>query len=192
VEPGPIPPHERTWRHPSELGPRAHAEAPSGRANHTLALVGASGTLVVALIAVLVVVTSPRSGDESTTLSATTMPAFVTVSPTVTSPAALANGDRDIKRVPTPTLLLASLIAIPNEVASAPQSLTGKPHVAAALPKDEERVMVQTDEMTYHCTWADLPMLEMPDGSLVVDGDGSLVAEVDGGELIELAGFDDD
>lgn len=192
MEPGPIPPHERTWRHPSELGPRAHVDDRAGRPNHTLGLVVASGTLMVALVAVLVVTTTPRPGDEATMLSATTMPAYVAVSPAASSPVALASAERDVKRLPTPALLLTRLIAIPNEVASAPHFHADVPRVAAALPLADDRVTVQTDEMTYHCTWAVLSMLDIPDGALVVDGDGALVAEIDGGELVELAGFSDD
>jgi hypothetical protein len=40
--------------------------------------------------------------------------------------------------------------------------------------------------VTYHCTWADVGLLEMPDGTMVVDGDGDLVAHVDEGEVIAL------
>lgn len=194
MEPGPLPPHERTWRHPSELGPSAGDAVVASRSSHGLALVVASGTLVVALIAVLVVTTTPRSGEQGVTLSATTMPPFVSTAPADSSPAAMVNADTadETKRTPTPTLLLASLVAIPTQVASAPQFLTSVPDVADDLPRAGESVTVQTDHMTYHCTWADLALFEMPDGAIVVDTDGSLVAQIDGGELVELAGFTDD
>ena len=53
--------------------------------------------------------------------------------------------------------------------------------------------MVQTDDVTYHCTWADVAeQLLAHDGAIVVDLDGALVAHVDDGELVEVAGLSDD
>jgi hypothetical protein len=48
VEPGPLPPHERSWRHPSELGPtRVDVDDPPSN-SHLVALVG--GTPATALL----------------------------------------------------------------------------------------------------------------------------------------------
>ena len=52
--------------------------------------------------------------------------------------------------------------------------------------------MVQTDDLTYHCTWADVATAPAHDGAIVVDLDGALVAHVDDGELVEVAGRSDD
>ena len=95
-------------------------------------------------------------------------------------------------RTPEPTLLLASLVAIPNEIAAAPQFTGNEPQVAEDPPTASQQVMVQTDDVTYHCTWADVAMLTVPDGAIVVDLDGALVAHVDDGELVEVAGRSDD
>jgi len=186
VEPGPLPPHERTWRHPSELGPSADPW-PAQQRGHGLALVVTTGTLVVVMIAVLVVATTPRSADPTSSMTATTMPAFV-----VTPPVAIVRPEADTTRVSVPALLLASLIAIPNEIASAPQFTSHRPRVAEDLPTAREQVMVQTDDVTVHCTWADVQEMPMPDGAIVVDLDGALVARVDDGELVESAGRSDD
>jgi hypothetical protein len=186
VEPGPLPPHERTWRHPSELGPSADPW-PAQQRGHGLALVVTTGTLVVVMIAVLVVATTPRSADPTSSMTATTMPAFV-----VTTPVAIVRPEADTTRVSVPALLLASLIAIPNEIASAPQFTSHRPRVAEDLPTAREQVMVQTDDVTVHCTWADVQEMPMPDGAIVVDLDGALVARVDDGELVESAGRSDD
>lgn len=150
-------------------------------------LVVTTGTLVVALIAVLVVATTPRSTGQSSSLTATTMPAFV-----VTTPVAIIRPEAEPKRAPTPTLLLASLVAIPNEIASAPQIMGRKPRVAEDAPTARQQVVVQTDDVTYHCTWRQVAMLSMPDGTMVVDLDGELVAYVHDGELLEAAGRPDD
>ena len=45
---------------------------------------------------------------------------------------------------------------------------------------------MQTEDVTYHCTWADVELLEMPDGTMVVDDHGDLVAHVDEGQVIAL------
>lgn len=187
MEPGPLPPHERTWRHPSELGPGAPDESATHARGPGLMLVVTTGTLVVALIAVLVVATTPRSTGQSSSLTATTMPAFV-----VTTPVAIIRPEAEPKRAPTPTLLLASLVAIPNEIASAPQIMGRKPRVAEDAPTARQQVVVQTDDVTYHCTWRQVAMLSMPDGTMVVDLDGELVAYVHDGELLEAAGRPDD
>ena len=53
--------------------------------------------------------------------------------------------------------------------------------------------MVQTDDVTYHCTWAEVRRARLAhDGAVVVDVDGALVAHVDDGELVEVAGLVDD
>jgi len=156
-----------------------------------MALVVTTGTLVVVMIAVLVVATTPRSSGQTSGMSATTMPAFV-----VTTPAAIVRPETETSRVPRPapeqTLLLASLVAIPNEIAAAPQFTGQETQVAEDPPTASQPVMVQTDDVTYHCTWADVATLAVPDGAIVVDLDGALVAHVDDGELVEVAGRADD
>ena len=58
--------------------------------------------------------------------------------------------------------------------------------MADELPESSDDVMIQTADMTYHCTWGDVELLEMPDGTMVVDDQGELVAHVDDGEFIPL------
>ena len=87
-----------------------------------LALVVTTGTLVAVMVAVLVVATTPQSSGQTSGMSATTMPAFV-----VTTPAAIVRTEPQTQRVPVPTLLLASLVAIPNEIAAAPRFTSDAP-----------------------------------------------------------------
>ncbi len=78
VERGPLPPHERTWRHPSELAAeeravlRAQAAAPSTRA---FALT--TGTLGLLAVGVLIMTVTPRRQESPIAISATTSPAVV-------------------------------------------------------------------------------------------------------------------
>ncbi|MET0663098.1 MAG: hypothetical protein ABWZ42_08200 [Ilumatobacteraceae bacterium] len=189
MEPGPLPPHERSWRHPSELGPRSADPAHPHQRGPGLTLVVTTGTLVVVMIAVLVVATTPRSSNQPSSMTATTMPAFV-----VTTPVAIVRAEPEARRPPEPTLQLASLVAIPNEIAAAPQIAGTEPEAADDPPTAKQRVMVQTDDVTYHCTWAQVQVATapFPDGAIVVDLDGALVAHVDDGELVEVAGRSDD
>lgn len=72
----PLPPHERPWRHPSELGPPAHEPtSSSGRV-----LIATTATLSLLLIGLLALSMTPGPGDPpvavgSTTEQATTPPA---------------------------------------------------------------------------------------------------------------------
>jgi hypothetical protein len=182
VEPGPLPPHERTWRHPSELGPTSgDVDATTSFGPHTKMLAAASGVLAFMLVVAIVVTATPDRSDAPTALSATTTPVVAfsssTLRPAETPRHTIA---------PAQALLLVSLTAIPNEIASAPQLSQQLPAVADRLPKSSEAVMVQTADVTYHCTWADVALLEMPDGTMVVDGHGDLVAQVDEGEVVAL------
>lgn len=78
MERGPLPPHERTWRHPSELAAeeraelRAHAAAPSTRA---FALT--TGTLGLLAVGLLILTVTPRRQESPIAVSATTTSAAV-------------------------------------------------------------------------------------------------------------------
>ena len=91
VERGPVPPHERTWRHPSELAAeqrsalRAQSAAPSTR---VFALT--TGTLGLLAVGVLILTVTPRRLDAPIAISASTTPA--------TAPAVGANPERVRRR----------------------------------------------------------------------------------------------
>ena len=133
------------------------------------------------LIIAIVVTATPRTSSQPSALSATTLPAFITTPPPTPS-AAVSSRSRQADQ----PLLLASFTPIPNEIASAPQLITDQPAVADDMPESDDAVLVQTEDVTYHCTWADIQWLQMPDGSVVVDVHGDLVARVESGELIAL------
>lgn len=80
MERGPIPRHERTWRHPSELAAeerealRAQAAAPSTR---VFALT--TGTLGLLAVGVLILTVTPRRQESPIAIIATTSPAAAAV-----------------------------------------------------------------------------------------------------------------
>jgi hypothetical protein len=182
VEPGPLPPHERAWRHPSELGPTSHdVDAASSLGPHAKMLAAASGALAVMLIVAIVVTATPSPSSAPTALSATTNPAVAFVASSVDKPAATRH-----TIAPAQALLMVSMSPVPNEIASAPELDVEGPTVAARLPKSSEAVMIQTSDVTYRCTWGDVEWLEMPDGTMVADDRGELVAHVDEGKIVAL------
>jgi len=76
---------------------------------------------------------------------------------------------------------------MPNAIASTPQfSLDGR-RVTEQLPPPTELVLLRTEAVTYHIRWVDVPLLAVPDGSVVVDSQGDLVAHVSRGRLVLLA-----
>jgi hypothetical protein len=70
VEPGPVPPHERAWRHPSELGPPAHE--PTTTTGRVLIVTSAAvGLLMVGILAVAMI---PTPLDTPTAVESTATP----------------------------------------------------------------------------------------------------------------------
>lgn len=93
MEHGPLPPHERTWRHPSELAAEEHALARSETApTSTRFFAITTGTLGLLTVGLLVLVVTPRSSDAPVAISVTTTP----------SPTASASGAADAGRSTEP------------------------------------------------------------------------------------------
>lgn len=173
MEPAPIPPHERSWRHPSELGP-THVE-PGGSGRQRAVLL-AGGTLAVAMVAALVVAMTPRESTAPAAVSATTVAA--------TDPSA-----RAVDR----TARIASAPAIPTaivDVAGAHAALAGgslpDASAAAVLPDLDDEVVVLTDHVAYALPWRDVALLSVED-AVVVDADGAIVARFESGRLVVSA-----
>lgn len=186
VEPGPLPPHERSWRHPSELGPtRLDVDDPVRRPHANL-LALAGGTLAVLAVATMVVAMTPRTSSGPVALSATTTPitARAIVEPPSSSVAAAQVATPRI--VKPQTALLTSFAAFPHAVTSGPQFVLDGVDVAEDPPTDHDIVFVRTEAVTYQLRWGDARQLRVPDGSVVFDDDGDLVARVSAGELLSL------
>ena len=170
MEPGPLPPHERTWRHPSELGP-TKADLESGPSSRLAAL--AVGTLAVIAVAGLVVAMTPRTSSSPTASAqrphrsrrCANRPPRPAVAPPPQpprhawqpQPAFAHRGFRS-------ALLLTSFSAFPHAITSGPQLTLDGTDVATRLPDDHDIVLVHTDAVTYELPWGEVPFLGMPDG----------------------------
>lgn len=180
VEPGPLPPHERSWRHPSELGPTRIDVDDTASSSHLLALMG--GALAVLAVAAMIVAITPRTSSSPVALSATTTP--MAIRATVEPPAAAAV--RSVRVLAPATALLASFVAFPHAVTSEPQLDLDGTDVADDLPDDHAMVFLRTEDVTYRLPWHDVDLVNAPDGSVVFDTTGDVVARVAGGELVTL------
>ena len=75
VEHGPLPPHERTWRHPSELAAQEHALARTeSAATTTRAFAFTTGTLGLLAVGLLMLAVTPDRSSAPVAISATTTP----------------------------------------------------------------------------------------------------------------------
>jgi hypothetical protein len=184
VDHGPLPPHERSWRHPSELGPTP-ADVDNGPSNHLAAL--ALGTLVVVAVAGLVVVMSPRGSSSPLALSATTAPvtALRSAQSAITVPMPGSASAALSPRIPIGALL-TSFAAFPQAVTAASQLTLDGIERAKNLPADDDIVLVHTDAATYELPWGQVEYLNLPDGTVVFDHDGHLLAEMIDHHLVDL------
>ena len=187
VEHGPLPPHERSWRHPSELGPtRLDIDEPHHhRHNSLLALAG--GTIAVLAVATMVVAMTPRTSNGPVALSATTTP--ITVFAVIAPPSPRVDSSaRSTTNVSAQAVALTSVAAFPHAITPGPQLDLDGTDIAAETPADSEMVFLRTEAVTYRLRWDEACQLTVPDGSVVFDTDGDLVARVEGGDLVSLVG----
>lgn len=181
VEPGPLPPHERSWRHPSELGP-TRIDVDDGPSHFFPAFT--LGALAVIAVAGLVVAMTPRSDSAPIALSATTVAPAPMPSVAETARNAITVST---SRVGMPIgALMTSFAAFPHAVTSQPNLTLDGTGIARAAPDDDDVVLVRTDAVTYRMPWGQVPLLDAPDGSVVFTTDGELIALVRGGELLSL------
>jgi hypothetical protein len=188
VESGPLPPHERSWRHPSELGPtRLDVDDTSRRTQVSLLALG-GGTLAVLAVAAMVVAMTPRDASGPVALSSTTTP--ITARAVVEPPeTALVNSTApSMARTPlaAQTALSTSFVAFPHAITPGPQLDVDGTQVADAAPAGDDTVFVRTEAVTYQLTWDLAQHLDVPDGSVIFDADGDLVARVSEGDLLSL------
>jgi hypothetical protein len=185
VEPGPLPPHERSWRHPSELGPtRLDVDDTVRRSQLNLLALG-GGTMAVLAVAAMVVAMTPRTSDHPIALSSTTTPiiARAVVEPpasnNVTSPSTAGV-------LSTPIALSTSFVAYPHAVTPGPQLDVDGAEVAEEPPAGDDMVFVRTEAVTYQLAWDVAQQMSVPDGSVIFDVEGDLVARVSNGDLLSL------
>ena len=173
VDHAPVPPHERPWRHPSELAPTRSDLDPAITTPSRSPIPLLAGTLAVAAVVVLVLSMTPGRDSDGGTAAVTTLPAFTTTPATATRPASTASFG------------FARFVAIPRAVATAPPIAEDVP----ALVEDDTTVYLITDQAIYRARWHDLRVHAHPSwltplgAAVVVTGDGHLVAEIVDGRL---------
>lgn len=184
VDTGPLPPHERTWRHPSELGPTKH-DVDTGPNSHVAVL--AAGALAVLAVAAIVVAMTPRPSSGPTAISATTTP--MRSVPLAVAPAVNARAATTAVAVRVSTgALLTPFSSYPHAIVAAPQPDLDTSGVAAEVPEDHDIVSLRTADVTYRLRWDLVPLMDVGDGSVVFDGSGKIVARIVGGEVLTLVG----
>jgi hypothetical protein len=173
VNSAPLPKHERTWRHPSEIGP-TNLEVDRGAGPRASILAG--GAAAVVLVAVLVVSMTPR-GDSAgpIAVSATTTP--------IVQSLRTSAGTAVSMRSPR----LSTFSPIPAAIADVPAAAF-EPTVAAEaaraiLPDLDDEVLVLTDTFAYSVAWRDAARLDVEEG-IVVGRDGEVVARFIEGRLV--------
>jgi len=176
VEPGPLPPHERSWRHPSELVSTA---TPVDASRHIWAPTLVAATMAVVVVATAVLTIAPRPSNAPSALDATTLPPFVTA---VRVPEPTAVTASPVAESP---IQLASAIALPREVAVPPTQ--GTSAVAADSPSPAETVIVVTEDALFRVAWHDVAFCGVDDG-VVVNLDGELVARITNGSIAPFDG----
>jgi hypothetical protein len=90
VEPGPLPPHERAWRHPSELPPPPHEPTtPAGKA-----LIVTSAAVGLIMVGLLAMTMTPDRGAAPAVVASTASPvrAAAAVAVSVVPPSGAAGG----------------------------------------------------------------------------------------------------
>lgn len=144
------------------------------------------GALAVVAVAGLVIVMTPRAASNPVALDATTMPPAVVdppaadTTPSPTVPTARPSG------IPMGALL-TSFAAFPHAVTSGPHLDLDGTGIAPGEPDDADVVLVRTDAVTYRLPWGQVPLLDMPDGTVVFTVEGDLLAHIRRGELVVLS-----
>lgn len=134
MEHGPLPPHERTWRHPSELAAEEQAVLrgeTSPSVSRAVALT--TGTLGLFAIAVLVLAVTPGNHAQPIAVSATTAPATISTSadePDRNADASIASA----RRVPSASLAqMAAVRALATPIGEGRYALVSQASVGEGL-----------------------------------------------------------
>lgn len=133
--PAPVPPHERSWRHPSELGvARTAAVELTPNTGPGRALVGVSVAMGMLLVAGLVHLLTPRAGGGTAVVAASSNPPI----PQVTSVSVVPVSSAPLfPSVPTTAPATSGPAPVPSST-SAPSTTTSGVTLVTAAPVDVE------------------------------------------------------
>lgn len=187
MSPAPLPPHERPWRHPSELAPTKASLEPE---RHRSALPLLMGTMATVVVVAMVVAMTPSPPSEPLLLSDTTTPARITPA-NGQDPDAQDAGGQGAGAVGQSSqagtmLRIASFTAIPNAVSAAPTFTVDGRRYARRLPHAGEAVIVQTESATYRILWREIEMLRVEGRALIADETLALVGYIEGPDFYPL------
>jgi hypothetical protein len=191
VDRAPLPPHERPWRHPSELGPPGHEPtSTSGRV-----IIATAATLSLLLVGLLVVSMTPDRAGTPQTVSATTsgsggsavaleQPRLPLVTPIgddgwaiTTTGAVKASTGRMAARLPSGEVVDVDIVSRDEEagftVVSLPTQTSGY-HLATNQPAPTDTVAVR-GRRTQVVEMVKVSTLHVEEAAPVVDDDGDLV-----------------
>ena len=211
----PLPPHERPWRHPSELGPPEHEPTTTGGR----VIILTTATLSMLLIGVLAISMTPdRSSPESAvstitglrtapvTAAALDQPSLPIVTPlgdggwAVTTMSALAGRSGSVRaRLPSGDVVVVEVVATDRSagltVVSLPEAGSDGYELAAAEPSPDDTVLVRSDP-PQTVTMIELAALDVDEATPVLDGAGDLIGlctnEREGVALRTVATMPDD
>jgi hypothetical protein len=187
----PLPPHERPWRHPSELGPPAHEPtSASGRV-----LIATTATLSLLLIGLLALSMTPGrdvppiavgSTTEQPTARAVALerPAVPMVTPlgdegwgVTTAEASRTSSGRMAARLPSGAVVDVHVVRHDEEsgvtLVSLPTRTDGY-ELATDRPAPSDTVVVQGLEPMV-VSMFDIPDLDVAEGAPILDSEGDLV-----------------
>lgn len=195
VDRAPLPPHERPWRHPSELGPPEHEPTTTGGR----VLIVTTATLSLLLIGVLAISMTPdRSASPETAASTIsglrTVPATAAgleqpplpmVTPlgddgwAVTTMSAVAGRSGRVQaRLPSGEVVDVEIVATDRDagltVVSLPVADGGGYQLAATDPAPSDTVLVRTDPPLV-VTMVELAALDVDEATPVLDESGDLI-----------------
>jgi hypothetical protein len=226
VEHGPLPPHERTWRHPSELAAEEHALARAATTTATTRMFAiTTGTLGLLAVGLLMVAVTPDRSGSPVAISATTTPVGTvdTLAVIATPPDRTPLGLRaTTEAVATPigegryAVVTATDLAATAGTARLGDAVevevpSGRIHDARVVGRSGDTVLVELEraepglevaenhpegheivtvlaEPPVTIVFADLPQLDVAEGTAVLDDDGELVGlcSQDGGDETRL------
>ncbi len=191
MDQAPLPPHERSWRHPSELGPPEHE--PTTTAGRVLIV--ATATLSLALVGLLVLTVTPDRAPDTASESATTTrgpatfaalerPPLPLVTPigddgwAVTTTGAVAGRSGILSaRLPSGDVVDVEVIRHDKASGVTVVSLPAPEHgydLAAASPTPSDTVLVDGQPPRVVAI-GELAALDVAEGTPVLDADGDLV-----------------
>lgn len=209
MDSAPIPPHERPWRHPSELGAPAHEPT----SNVGRALIVTTATLSLLLVGLLAVSMTPERSAAPEAVSSSVSPVRVepvtlvsTTETRVSLPMITPVGDDGLAvttagaigaeatmltaRLPSGIVVEARVLSADNDdglaVVALPDSVQDAGlGLADADPVPSDTVLVHAEEPMVVAV-RDLPGIDVDEGTPVTDGDGNLVGVCTNGDRTAL------